>query len=85
MGALDIVAEGEEGVRAQSHLRVLCYPCFLLFHRQHFGLLLEELLPGAVAQHVVVVLGDIHVDGVVAVCTADIVHEGQIHHLRMLA
>jgi hypothetical protein len=32
-----------------------------------------------------VVLGDLHVDGVVAVCTADIVHEGQVHHLRMLA
>ena len=86
MSTLDIVAEGEESIRSKSNLRVLGDPGFLFFHRQHLGLGLKELLPGTVAQHVVMlVLRNIHVDGVVAVSTTDTVHEGQIHHLRMLA
>ena len=85
MGTLDIVAEGEEGIRAEGYLRVLGYPGFLLFHRQHLWLRLEELLPGTVAKHVVVfVLRDIHVDGVVAVGTANTIHEGQVHYFWML-
>ena len=86
VGTLDVVAEGEEGIRAKGHLRVLGYPGFLLFHRQHLWLRLEELLPGTVAEYIVMlVLRDIHIDGVVAVCTADTIHERQVHHLRMLA
>ena len=56
MGTLDIVAEGEECIRAEGHLRVLGNPSFLLLHRQHLGLGLEELLPGTVTQHVVVLV-----------------------------
>ena len=86
VGPLDVVAEGEEGVAAQCHVRVLCYPCFLLFPCQHLRLAGEELLPGPVAQHVVVlVFRDIHVDGVVAVGTPYALLEGQAHHLRVLA
>ena len=33
VGALDIVAEGEEGVRAKCHLRILGNPGLFLFHR----------------------------------------------------
>ena len=49
MGTLNVVAEGEEGIGAEGYLRVLGNPGFLLFHRQHLGLSLEELLPGTVA------------------------------------
>ena len=49
MGTFDVVTEGEEGVGAEGYLRVLGNPGFLLFHRQHLGLGLEELLPGTVA------------------------------------
>ena len=70
MGTLDVVTEGEEGIRPKGHLRVLGNPGFLLFHRQHLGLTGEELLPSTIAQHVVVlVLRDIDIDGVVAVST----------------
>ena len=31
------------------------------------------------------VLRDVYVDGVVAVSATDVVHEGKIHHLRVLA
>ena len=52
MGTLDVVAEGEEGIGAEGYLRVLGNPGFLLFHRQHLGLGLEELLPGTVAEYI---------------------------------
>ena len=85
MGTFDVVAEGEEGIGAEGYLRVLGNPGFLLFHRQHLGLSLEELLPGTVAKYIVVfVFRDIHIDGVVAICSADTIHKRQIHHLRML-
>ena len=86
VGTLNIVAEGEEGIRAESHLGVLGYPLLLLCHRQYLRLLGEELLPSTVAQYVVVlVLRDIDIDGVVAVSTTDAFLEGQVHHFRMLA
>ena len=85
MSTLDVVAEREESVRTESHTAVLCYPCLLLLHCEHLGLLLEEHLPCSVTQNVVMVLRDIYVDGVVAVSATDVVHEGKIHHLRVLA
>ena len=30
VGTLDVVTEGEEGIRAESYLRILSYPCFFL-------------------------------------------------------
>ena len=82
---LNVVAEREECVAAQSHLGVLGYPFLLLLHGQHFGFLLEEPLPCSFGQHVVVLVADIHVDGVVAVSAAYAVNERQVHHFRMLA
>ena len=35
MGALDVVAEGEERITAQCHLRVLGNPSLLPLRRQH--------------------------------------------------
>ena len=85
VGTLYIVAEGEEGITAQTHLRVLGNPLLLLCQREHLGLLGEELLPGAVAQYVVVlVFRDIHIDGVVAVGTADTLLERQGEHFGVL-
>ena len=85
MGTLHIVAEGEEGIRTQRHLCVLCNPCFLFLTGKHLGLFLEELLPFAFCQHIIMVVRDIDVDGVVTVSPADPVDERQRHHLRMLA
>ena len=39
VGTLDVVAEGEEGVRAQRHLGILGNPLLLLSHGQHLRLL----------------------------------------------
>ncbi len=85
VSTLDVVAEREESVRTESYAAVLGYPCLLLLHCEHLGLLLEEHLPCSVTQNVVMVLRDIYVDGVVAISATDVVHEGKIHHLRVLA
>ena len=85
VGSLDIVAEGEEGIGTETHFRVLGNPFLFLFAGERFGLRLEELLPGAVAEDVVVIVRDIYVDGVVAVGAAYLVNERQIHHFGMLA
>ena len=61
------------------------YPLLLFLAAQRLGACGEELLPGSLTQHVVVVVADIDVDGVVAVCTADTIHKWQVHHLGMLA
>ena len=86
VGTLDVVAEGEEGIRAKRYSRVLGNPLFLLLQGEHLRLTGEELLPGTIAQHVVVlILRDVYIDSVVAVGTTDTLLEGQSHHLRMLA
>ena len=84
VGALHVVAEGEESVAAQRHARILGNPFLFLFAREHLRPHLEELLPFALGQHVVVVVRDVDVNRVVAVGAADAVDEGQRHHLRML-
>ena len=84
VGTLNVVAEGEEGIRAKAHFRVLGNPCFLLFHCEYFRFGLEELLPSAFAKDILVILGYIHVDSVVTVGTTDTIDERKIHHLRML-
>ena len=45
----------------------------------------EGVLPHAVGQHVLILVGDVDVDGVVPVGPADAVHERQGQHLGMLA
>ena len=85
MRPLDIVAEGEESVRAERNARVLGNPFFLFLARKRFGAFGEELLPSTFCQNVFVVVGNIDVDGVVAIGAAYLLHPRQIHHLRVLA
>lgn len=85
VGAFDVVAEGEEGVRAQRYAGQCVQPGTFLFACQHFRLLGEELLPYAVGQYVVVVVTDVYVDGVVTVGAADFLYPGQVQYLRVLA
>ena len=86
MGTLNVVPKGEEGIAAQCHVGVLCYPLFLLFQGEHIRLTGEEQLPGTVAQYVVVlVLRDVNVDSVVAVGAAYALLKRQTEHLRVLS
>ena len=82
---LNVVTEGEEGIAAEADAGVLCNPCSLLLARKDLGALGEELLPCTVSQHIVMVIADVDVDGVVTIGTTDARHEGQGHHLGVLA
>ena len=52
VGTLYVVAKGEEGIRAKCHIGVLGYPFLLLRACERLRLLCEELLSGALSQHI---------------------------------
>ena len=84
MSTLDIVAEREKRVRTKRGVGHRVKPLALLFLGEHLGLHLENLLPLALSKHVHIILADIQINRVVAVCAADIVHKLQIHNHRRL-
>ena len=78
VGTFDIVAEREEGVRAESHILHLVEPCtFFLFceYRRFFG---EYFLPLTVCENIHILVPDINVNGVVAVRTFDLVDKRKV-------
>ena len=83
--ALDVVPKGEKCVAAETDARDLGQPFFFFGGRQRFGTCGEGLRPHAVAQHVLPFVGDIHVDGVVAVGAGDVGTERQAQHLGVVA
>lgn len=85
MGPFNVVAKGEEGIAAQGYAVELGDPGFLFFPCERFRFFREQVLPDAVGQDVFVVIGDVDVDGVVTVRTADIVAERQVQDFRVLA
>ena len=84
VSTFDVVAEGEEGIGAKADIGQFVEPLALFILGERFGTLGKELLPLAVAQHVVVLWPQIDVDGVVAVCSSDTLDEWQFQHTRML-
>ena len=65
--AVDVVRDGEESVAAQRNVGELLKPRALFLGGEHLGLFGKERLPDAVGQHIVPLVADIAVDGVVAV------------------
>ncbi|CAN4039645.1 acetyl-CoA carboxylase, carboxyltransferase subunit beta, partial [Dysosmobacter welbionis] len=82
---LHIIAEGEEGVGAACDAGEGCDPVFFLLRRQRIGAHGEGLLPDALRQHVLILVGEIYVDGVIPVRAANVLHELQAQHLGMVA
>ena len=78
VGTLDIVAEWEEGVRAESHILHLVEPCAFLLFCEYRRLLCEDLLPLTLSENIHVLISDINVDGVVAVRTFDFVDKRKV-------
>ena len=85
VGPLDVVGEGEEGIRAQSHVLPGSQPGSFLFRGQALRLHREVFLPDAVGAHVLFVAVDVAVNDVVTVGTTQIRPEGQAQGLGMLA
>ena len=85
MSTFDVVAEWKESIATNAYTLVLCNPSLLLLAGQWLRLLCEELLPNAILQYVFPLIRDVDIDGVVTVCTANLLLERQVHHLRTLA
>ena len=84
MSALNVVAEGEEGIGTKGNAGQLIQPCAFFFSRKNGRLLCENLLPGAVRADIHIFLTDVNIDGVVSLCPLDILAEGQVQNLRAL-
>ena len=78
VGTLDIVAEREEGIGAESHILHLIEPCAFLLLCEYRRLLSEDLLPLTLSENIHILVPDINVDGVVAVRTFDIVDKRKV-------
>ena len=85
MRTLNIIAEREESVTAESNVLQLSNPSLFLFASQRFRFFGEEVFPYAVSQYILIIIGDVNVDGVVAVGTTDAVLKRQSQYLRILA
>ena len=85
MGSLDVVREGEEGVRAQGHALHLVQPGPLFLSGKYRRFYLEDLLPCAFCQHIHVLFPNININGVVPVRSADAVYKLQAQYLGALA
>ena len=84
MSSFDVVAKGEESVAAEGYAVELSNPGFLFFPRKGLRFFRKEILPDTVSQDVFVIVGDVDVDGIVPVRTADVVAEGQVQDFRVL-
>ena len=83
-GALHVVAEGEEGIGTHRNAGLGGQPGLLFLTGQRLGLLGEVQLPGALSQNILILVGDVDVDGVVTVGALDALHKGQCQHLGAL-
>ncbi len=84
VGALDVIAEREERIGAESHAGDGGKICLLLLNGERRGLSFEVLLPISVGANILFVLIDVTVDDVVAVGTANGIKERQIQNLVVL-
>ena len=84
-GTLDVVAKGEERVRAQADARYMAQVLFLLFGGQRRGLLGKGLGPDIVANDILRGVADVNINGVVPVGLCHIIAERQVEHLVHVA
>ena len=80
---LHVISEGEEGVGPAGHAGELCDPGFFRLRRQGLGALLKDGLPRPVRQKILPLVGEVDVDGIVPVRTADAVHTLQLQWMRL--
>lgn len=81
VGALNVVAEGEEGIASKGYASHAVQPLAALFTCEGLGLLSEEVLPLSVSEHVHIVVGNIYIDGIIPVRPADVRLKGELEYL----
>ena len=84
MCAFDVVTEGEESVRTECDARRRLEPLGFLFRQEYRRFLREDTLPLVRATELHAFIGQVDVDGIVAVGTAHIALEGKREDLRTL-
>ena len=84
-GTLNVIAEGEECIAAQSHIGLLCQKCLLILLGQRLGTAGEVVLPNTLGANIFLVAVDITVDHIVTVRATQILTERQVQGLGMLA
>ena len=83
IGPLDVVGEGEEGIRAQGHAPDLGQEFPLVLLGQAIGLPGEVVLPDTLGADILFIAVDVAVNDVVAVGAAQIFPEGQGQRLGL--
>ena len=73
MSSFDIVAEREKRIAAESHAAQLFKPRLFLVPRERFGTVRKYGLPHAVGKNVLIIIGNIYINRIVALRAADIV------------
>ena len=84
MSTFNVITKREECVGAKSYAVQFFQPSFLFFAGKRFRFFSEEVFPNAICQNIFVVIGNVNIDGVVAVRTADICFERQCQNFRIL-
>ena len=82
--ALDVIAKGEEGIRAKCYAADCIEVCSLLLAGEGRGSFGKVLLPVAVSANVFFVLVDVSVDNVISVGSAESILEGKVKNLVVL-
>ena len=78
---LNVVTKWEECIRSKCYICISVKPSSLLLCCKYVRLYLEELLSLALCKHIHIILTDIKINSIVAVCTSDTIHELKSKHL----
>ena len=81
----NIITEGEEGIGAKRNTLDRGKICFLFFLCQRFRLFGEQCLPCAICQNVLIIIGNIDINGIISVGAAYGRQERQVEYLFMLS
>ena len=69
--ALYVVVKREKRVRAERYIVKLCEPSLFFFLCEGFGASVKGVLPNIIADYVLIVVGDVYINGVISVGSAD--------------
>lgn len=84
MSPFYIIAKWEESIRPQADTCILADPLFLFLKRKHRRLFGKEILPYSISKYIVMILTDVNINGIIAICTADMLYPRQCKHFWML-
>ena len=82
---LYVVVKREKCVRAERYIVKLCEPSLFFFLCEGCGASVKGVLPNIIADYVLIVVGDVYINGVISVGSADGLYKVESENLRMLS